>query len=433
VVVVIDTLRADHLDAYGYARETAPFLRDLASRSVLFFDALSTSSWTAPATASLFTGLYPNRHQVNLGFFAHRRRVSRIERTGGASIPLNRLSEEVATLSELLRGLGYRTFGLAANVNIGSEIGFDRGFDRFERFAARPLGPEHRDDVLGEHPRVSAPAERVYTRLLDWEAEIRRSEPYFLYLHLNDPHQPYHKRRPWFREGLGAQATLESAYDSEISYTDAVLEKIYARLELSRNTLLLVLSDHGEAFGERGFYGHPRGLYRELNRILLLVSGPDLGIQPGVSRARVSIVDILPTLMARLGGEPPENRDGWSLSPLLDGGEARARLERALEGRVRFAHRAQILPRGLGESWAAMRQGWKLIHESGGWELYDTDADPGERRNVLREHPEIRARLEPDLVAFRAAAQAAAGTPVEVQIDAETLEALRALGYVNDP
>ena len=133
VVILTDTLRANYLGVYGYPKETAPFLADLAERAVVFDRAFSTSSWTAPSTSSLFTSLYPNQHGVVEGFMMRRKRNNRLAKQGEETIALNRLPAGVVTLPERFRALGYATFGMASNPIIWDEMGFSRGFDEFRR------------------------------------------------------------------------------------------------------------------------------------------------------------------------------------------------------------------------------------------------------------------------------------------------------------
>jgi arylsulfatase A-like enzyme len=429
VVILIDTLRPDHLGFYGYPRETAPFLRELASRSTVFLEAVSTSSATAPATASLFTGLYPTRHGVNRGFFAQKRELATVDQGGTGTLRLVRMPRDVKTLPELLRDTGYRTFGLAANINIGPEMGFDRGFDRFERLDLERITGAHQAEIIGDRPLRSASAEEVYERLLAWEKEIRSGAPYFLYLHLNDPHEPYHKRAPWYRHSLSPNDRAISAYDSEISSADRMLEKLYRRFELERNTLLFVLSDHGEAFGEHGLTSHPRSLYRVLNRILWMVSAPSLSVRTAAVVDRVSMVDVLPTLLDLVTpGEAP-NRDGRPLRALLEG--ETPELSEALEERSVYAHRVAGPAKDRHESWAVMRGDWKLLEESGQLALYHTRADPEEKQDQLHAQPGVRAELEPELRAFQNQGREQGGEATEVQLDRATLERLKALGYAD--
>ena len=138
VVFLVDTLRPDHLGLYGHPKEMAPFLAKLAASGVVFERAFSTSSWTAPSTASLFTSLYPPQHGVVEGFRVHTGHAKRMRQKAREVTELNRLPSDVKTLPETFDEMGYATFGVASNVNVGSEIGFDRGFDRFYRDAKAP-------------------------------------------------------------------------------------------------------------------------------------------------------------------------------------------------------------------------------------------------------------------------------------------------------
>ena len=221
-VIVVDTLRADHLPFHGYERDTAPFLDRLASRSVVFDTAWSTSSWTAPATASLFTGRYPSQHGVLTGLSLFRRNQAVVETLGAANDPrdddptwremverttsLNAIPERLETLPELFAGRGYRTYAVADNVNVCEEEGFAAGFGRFDS-----------GDYRG--------ATEVVDRALRWKDEMRSGEaPFFLYVHLMDPHQPYHDRAAefdWDACDADTRAWLEATIDASCPHCEA--------------------------------------------------------------------------------------------------------------------------------------------------------------------------------------------------------------------
>lgn len=408
VLVLFDTFRPDYLGRNGYRRTTAPFLEDLMTRSAVFENAYSTSSWTAPATGSVFTSLYPTRHGVIEGFLANRQRSRTLEQR----IVLNRLPAEVPTLPELLSAAGYATFGLASNINVGDEIGFDRGFDRFERLTDRS-------------------AERLAAKLESWREDLERG-PSFVYLHFNDVHEPYDPRAPWYEESDDELARMISAYDSEISFLDRALEKLYRDFGWDRNTLLMIVSDHGEEFKDHGKLGHGFSLWNELMRVLMVVSGPDLGIPAREVKTHVSLVDVVPTILDLLGLEVPDGRDGRSLAPLLAETPS-AGAVRELEKRTIFAHRIRHRARAGKETqhmWAAVRGPWKLIDKPGGKRLYHLERDPAEKDPVGREHRKLRARLVAELEAFRAGGFRTGGEQTEVEIDQKTYEQLKTLGYV---
>ncbi len=438
VVVLIDTLRPDHLPAYGYAHATTPYLAELAARGVVFEHAYSASTWTAPATASLFTGLYPNQHGITEGFFVHMARTARADEApseeraqseGGAAgaergsrgdmdrwegpqastVSLNRIPDALATVPELFARAGYATFGASANVNITARIGFDRGFAHFADFT----GPEH---------GKGAAAELIRDQVREWKPHMSGDAPYFLYLHLNDAHAPRRERAPLYAPDSGPFASERAAYDGELRYLDGVLRELSRELEWDDDTLVCVLSDHGEEFGEHGGTGHGYSIHSELMRIALFFTWP--AQLPGGRRVEtpVSIVDVLPTL-AQLAGLGASNEvAGVSLAPALAGRAAPP--ERTL-----FALRFR--EGGVRQLWAAQRGPWKLILSGKGPQLFDHSSDPFEKRNVAAEHPERVAALMAELKAFRALEPAATGAKVNVQLDENALKALRELGYTD--
>ena len=305
VVILMDTLRPDYLGFYGYEEEKAPFLAELAERAVVFERAFSTSSWTAPSTSSLFTSLYPHQHGVIEGFLMHRTRSKRREDAGVETLELNRLPADVATLPEVFQSMGYTTFGLAANINVGEEIGFSRGFDRFERDS-------------------EASAAFFLERVTEWRDDIRQSEPFFLYLHLNDVHLPYHKRFPYYQKQEAKLGNRRARYLSELSYADEHLRKIYETLDLGKDTVVVALSDHGEEFRDHGGLAHQAKLYIELNRVLMMIHAPFLELEPRRVALNVSLIDVLPTLIELAGGAEEEgrfDRQGVSLVPALKNSE----------------------------------------------------------------------------------------------------------------
>ena len=411
VVVLIDTFRPDHLGVFGHERETAPYLEALIRRSSVFRQAFSTSSWTAPSTSSLFTSLYPTRHGVTEGFLAHRQR-SEAMAAKNEVIQINRLPAEVATLPELMREAGYTTLGVASNINIGSEIGFDRGFDRFEKMQDRS-------------------AKKLAARMVAWRKEVPADRPTFLYMHFNDVHEPYQQREPWFEEKEDELENLVSAYDSEISFLDQVLDSLHQDLNWDENTLLLLVSDHGEEFKEHGRIGHQFSLYDELMRVLFVVSGEGIPTQE-ITDINVSLIDAVPTLLDLLDLPPPEGRDGLSLAPFLNAESPSGAVVREFQKRTLFAHRSHHRVRqGLDERhlWAAVRGSWKWIESPSGGKLFDRAADPAEKKNLVRKRQDVVEQLEQALADFREGGFQR-GEVTEVEIDEATRKSLEALGYV---
>jgi arylsulfatase A-like enzyme len=417
ILVVIDTLRPDRLELYGHDRETAPFLARLGRESAVFENAISSSSWTAPSTASLFSGLYPSRHGIRMGIHAHKALMKEVEANGLASLPVDLLPEDVALLPELLRTRGYSSFGISTNLNVGKEMGFTRGFDRFER-------------------ENMAPASFVEERLRDWKAEILSTRPFFLYLHLNDVHAPYDARPPWFRASGDARADTRAAYDSEIRYVDEMLQRVARDFDRDGDGVWVVLSDHGEEFWERGELGHLFSLHAEVNRIPLLIRAPVRGVEPRRIAQNVSLVDLLPTLLALAGpGPQPAALDGISLVPLMTGDGVPGGPQEATGDRPLFAHRLHRLGTGQ-ELWSVVQGRWKLIEGPRGSHLFDLATDPGEQNDVSALAPERVAGLAHLLEQHRAGSRSsshASPTGAELEIDAERLEELRRLGYAEEP
>ncbi len=295
VFIVVDTLRADHLPFYGYEHNTCPFLNTLANNSVIFKNMYSTSSYTAPATASLFTSLYSKEHGVTNGIvYSKKENVS--------DIKLNRIPKKAFALPELFKKAGYNTFGVADNLNISKEMGFGQGFDKL--ITKRYVG-----------------AYKVNNLILSLEKEIKNSEKYFLYIHYMDPHSPYHLNKQWAR--TGRENKMIKSYDSEISYVDDAIKRLYERFKWNKDTLIILTADHGEAFGERKNsngkkeFGHGKTLNREVLRVPLVFY--QNGLRKLVLNSQVSHLDVLPTLSSLFGKKIKKYWRGNELTTILLG------------------------------------------------------------------------------------------------------------------
>lgn len=413
VLILVDTLRADALPAYGRSEETAPWISRLAREGTVFGRAWSTSSWTAPATASLLTGVYPDRHGVTRGFLAQFREGEPVAAEALEDMELLAIATEVPTLAERLRELGYRTLGLASNVNIGPEMEFERGFERFER-----------------HDQESARFLRE--RLLAWVEELGEDDaPRFWYLHFNDVHKPYDLRPRYYRPGEGrAEAEeLRARYESELGYLDGFLERIHADLGLGPDALTVLAADHGEEFREHGRLYHDFSLHVELTWVPLVVHGPALRVAPGIAPGNVSLIDVVPTVFELLGLVPkrPLDPDGRSLAELcwaVD--KERTALRPELQERPLVQHRHE---EGV-DLWGIVLGNWKMIRGEEGRRLYDLAEDPGEQQDVADRRPEVVARLDELLERHIARAPAPSSTRTRVRIDEDLLRRLEAAGYV---
>jgi arylsulfatase A-like enzyme len=403
VLIVIDTLRADRLPFHGYGSDTAPFLSELAAGGAMFENAQSTSAWTGPAVASLFTGTYPFQHNVVVNFHETRKLQRR-----GVAIDLNRLPDELETIPESMKRAGYATFGIVSNWNLGEPMGFTEGFDAYAHFSR------------------SETATEVNVKLMEWEDRIKRSGKYFLYLHYFDPHAPYVNREPGAPRKAETAEERRAAYDSEIRFVDGRIRQAYERFGWARGTALVVTADHGEELQDRGRFGHSTTLFSELLHVPLVVQLPD---RPAARRRvaeTVSHVDVVPTLR-ELAGLPPDPRNsGRSLLPLIR--------QRADEGGERcvFAH---LVRRSGGERLvlrAAIRGGWKYVETTAGHRLlFDMKADPRETANRIAEAPALARELADALHEYEKAAPRYASTERTILLDPRDQEELKTLGYLH--
>lgn len=435
VVLMLDALRPDYTQAYGATRATSPWLGAFAEQAAVFDRCWSTSTWTAPACASLFTGLYPTEHGIVEGLMAHQRRTERQEEKGvldaaPTGVDVNAFAPDMVLLPQYFREAGYRCFGAATNPNIGPEIGFERGFERA---------------IL----RDEGTAEELAQWIEPWREELTEgAEPYFLYLHTMDVHKPYHRRAPWYQPAEdGARdrfAEAAEAYRSELRYMDEHLAALERAWGWDEDTVVVVVSDHGEEFGEHGGIGHGFQMHAELNRILLMVRGP--GVAARRIATPVGIHDVLPTLLDLLElGEPVEST-GASLKPLLmqpgevasvpaeAGAAPDGAVPASLRGRLLYAHRRKSKFRPL-DIWAVNYERWRLVRgEEGNVHLFDIEADPLEQRPLPgSEHPEIRTQLVDAMNGFIRAGIADRTIRRRIDQTAEERAALERLGYADGP
>jgi choline-sulfatase len=397
VIVLLDAVRADHLPVYDYPRDTAPFLATLAARGTVFDRAYSSSGWTSPATASLFTSLHPFQHGV----------ISYIRPIRENRFRVSRVPDEPETIAEALRKAGYATFGVSDNPSASDIGGFDAGFDRFS-----------------SSPDKSATV--VNRKVEEWRAEITSGRPYFLYLHYMDAHEPYLPQGRAFDEFVkdgrpNPRRDFVAAYDSEIRLLDSKVQGLFESLGWERDTIVIVTSDHGEGFHDHGLAGHANSLYDELMRVPLIVYGP--GVRAGRIALPVAHVDVLPTLR-EITGMPPDPRNvGWSLAPLLREGRWDRGERPLLAHLVEFDEKHEVRAVVLGRH--------KLVERRpGGAALFDVEADPGETRDLAARHPEIVAGLREAYDRTEATATRYGRTGGESQLTPEAIEKLRALGYV---
>ena len=392
LLVSIDTLRADRLGSYGYARAATPVLDRLAAEGVRFAEATTTAPLTLPAHTSLLTGTFPMAHGVrdNGGFY---------------------VSDEQVTLAEALRARGYRTGGFVGAFVLDRRWGIAQGFDTwFDDF----------DLSSTDLPGMDAIQRRgsdVVDRALSWLAE--RQEPFFAFVHLYDPHTPYEAPEP-YRSRFPRD--LPGGYDAEVAYTDAQVGRLLDALAQDNRldrTVVVVVADHGEALGDHGEATHGFFIYQPSLHVPLIVRAP--GVDPGVVAQPVRLVDVMPTVLELVGIAPPSEVQGTSLVPAMSG-----------EVLDLLTYSETWYPRHH-YNWSelrAVRSGRYKFVLAPRPELYDLQSDPAEKNNLIQVRAATAgtlARSLSELVAGTTRA-AAAATPQRVNPEAE--ERLRALGYV---
>ena len=410
--ILIDTLRADRLGMYGYERDTSPDLDLLASRGVRFDRQLSQSSWTKASMASLWSGVYPSRSGVTR--FDH---VTPSE----AELP-----------AEIFTEAGFRTVGLWRNGWVDPSFGFGQGFEIYERPQSLPPGA----NIHVKNPTISAKSSD--TGMIESAEEFLRifgDERWFLYMHFMDLHEYlYDDETALFGSGYS------DIYDNSIRRENNLVGRFVAHLAQNgylENTLIVIASDHGEAFGERGVEGHARRLYRESTEVPLILSFPFRLEEGVVVTTRTRNIDIWPTVLDLLGLPPMEDVDGRSQVPAI---------LRAARGEAPEVDEVQAFSH-LDQRWGtpdvpasatiSLTEGpYRYVSTPVGAgrrleELFSSEGDRLEARNLARENPELLLRFRESV---RAHVEDSAPSPwgVEVEtldVDEINLDQLRALGY----
>ncbi len=422
IVVVIDTLRADHLPFYGYGKDTAPFLNSLAQRGVVFDRAWAPSSWTAPSAASIFTGMYPLQHGVTQGL----KLVKNIQQNVDPSLKINRIPSQIETLPEFMSSLGYRTYGIADNPNITDEEGFQSGFEFFHTFE-------------------NDGGEKINGQLAQWAPQIKQDENWFVYLHYMDPHFPYEPRKPWFEAPDGlvvpgpqelkamdpevARPVVSAMYDSEIRAADEFIREAFEMIGADENTVVLFVADHGEGLYQRdGKLEHGFLLYSELLHVPFLIVHP--GTKPARSRVQVnvSLVDLLPTLREILGTPQSPLENGESLVKHYMASEPPA------NDRTIFSMRSRLEVFGGQRKRAVIHGNDKFIvtytKEGEEFELFDIGNDWGELEDRALNEGQRVAELHRLWKQYEEQALNFDGETSELNLSPEQIRALESLGYV---
>jgi arylsulfatase A-like enzyme len=438
ILVMVDTLRADHLSCYGSDAVRTPNLCSLAADGGSRFEAYSHASWTKPATASLLTSLLPSSHNA-------------------MSKPSS-LSPEVDLVSEVLKDHGYTTGGIVSNINLAESFGFDQGYDEYHYMApAYIAGAEESSSKLILYQlarqivfRLKSgitfdgfyqDSERVNEVAMDW-IDRHQEERFFLFLHYMDPHDPYFVH-PYNGEGIARVSNqnpdpalaeeMHRLYVGEIEYLDGNFGKLLAKLRQTGvydDTVIMLVADHGEEFQEHGGWWHGLTLYDEQIAVPLLVKWAEGDrAAPPVSGRVGRLIDVVPTLLARAGASATKAMQGVDLSvdeSLLPPKDLQVFSEEDHEGNA---------------LWSLRTREWKLIQANPDnprglpeQELFRVATDPQETRNLAgADHLAVELELaeHADLQRAFAEGEAVAGGG-DAEMTLEECRQLMNLGYVED-
>jgi len=439
ILVMVDTLRADHLSCYGGPVAT-PNLCRLFEDGGSLYQGFSHASWTKPATASLLTSLLPSTHRA-------------------MSKP-STLSPEVEMISEVLKGQGYTTGGVVSNINLADSFGFNQGYDEYYFLGPAYLaGAEESSSKLILYNIVRAvwfnlsgggirPSDfyqdsvTVNDVVFEWLDRNSR-ERFFLFVHYMDPHDPYF-RHPYDGYGIARvsnqhpdealAAEMRALYKGEIEFLDANFGQLLARLEadgIYDETVIALVADHGEEFFEHGGWWHGLTLYEEQIHVPLIIkwarSGE--GAAPDATEPPARLIDVAPTLAALAGAQVPGAMQGIDLRSSANSRNAKQREVFAEED-----HEGNVL-------WSLRTDRVKLIAANEGnprglpvLEFFEIDSDPNERRPI---DPASRSAEASDLemradLHRRSAEGEAVAEGSEAEMSYEECEQLRMLGYVED-
>ncbi len=445
VLIVIDTLRQDHLGVYGYPRPTSPNIDQMAVDAAVFDRAVSASTWTLPAFGSMFTGHLLARHGA--GVMVRDPELLETASAGSADSRdqlLRRLRDTVQqgerrftvldsklpTLAGVLREAGYATGAVVNNAFLDPRFGLARGFDAYQY---HPRQPERS-------------AERTVEMALEWVKE-KAGHPIFLLVHFMDVHMPYRPPESvsgrftgGYEEKLGAElpqvrtvreriaqgdevarGLYIATYDEEIAYVDDQLATLFAGLQQHGywdDTLMILTSDHGEALFEHGRWEHGGSVFSEVIRIPFLVRGP--GVWPGRNPAPISLTDLMPTVLDALGVELENEMYGTSMWASITGAPPPER-DLLIEGTLYGA-----------EQKAIVRWPYKMIYQTDPTAtlLFDLERDPDELVDLSTLEPELAQQLRDSLGSILLSAARERSTTQGVELDPAIMENLRALGYL---
>jgi len=392
VLITIDTLRADHVGCYGYKQIKTPNIDSVAADGVRFEHAFTPVPVTLPSHTAILTGTYPM--------------LSGVHDFGG-----NKLSPQQVTLATVLKQAGYVTGAVVASAVLDSRFGLNQGFDfYYDHFDFSRLEEANLDEM-------ERPGNVVADQALEWLGKNSQKK-FFLWMHLYDPHYPYRPPEP-YRQEYAAQP-----YDGEIAFADEQVGRLLRFLKdrgLYQNTVIVLSGDHGESLGEHGEKTHGFFIYNATMHVPLIIHLPGKSATQTVSDP-VSLVDLMPTVLAATGLDIPSQVQGRSLVPALRG--EKIDQDRTLYGET-------FLPR-LHFNWSELRGAENAKYhfiDAPRPELYDLAKDPGELRNLFPEKKAVAEEMRAKLAGLIREYSAGKELAEKTGLDPALMERLKSLGY----
>lgn len=442
-LVIVDTLRADHLGCYGYIRNTSPFIDSMAAKGVVYEQAVSQSATTAPSHASVFTGLYPYQHRVLANGYM--------------------MDDSVTTLPEILKSEGIRTSAFTSTDAHFISSNIAQGYDFYEE-------PKNVQKLYGR--QYYRTAQLTVKNSIIWLDNFDKDEKLFHWVHLFDPHQPFYPPKKYvqkMKKDVGQEDYLKfleprqidlevfnndvaeminylTQYDAEIAYVDEEIKNLYEFAEkkgLTENSLWIITGDHGEGLGQHRWPGHAAMIFQEQIRVPLIFFTPGGQLKPARVKKCVEIFDIFSTVLDVFGVTLPEDLSSEvravSLWENLQNPQSLPAKEYSFSEREKFKPMEHF--RGIrfwedlkGEKmkFSLQNQGVKYIYRSGSVdELYDLNKDPHELKNVLNKesYSSQRNKFKAQSLKKRKEIDSYAKKKLK-QADPETIKKLKSLGYI---
>jgi len=423
LILMLDTLRADHMSGWGYERNTTPELDKFAAENLKFSTALTTAPWTPPSIATILTGLYPSEH----GMMPPNDRDI-------AKAATSKLPSSVITIAERLKDFGYRTAAISPNPWITKEFGYTQGFNDFHY----------------KHRGIAEEINKYAIKVIEKFLTEKSKDPFFLYVHYFDPHDPYEPPGEYatkFKGPLSKSAftydermlELIAKYDGEISYLDAQLGKLFAFLkakDLYDDLFIVVVADHGEQFMEHGDLRHGFKLFNEEIHIPLIIRTGRKGDVGRVVSEVVSHIDIAPTILDRIGESLPKELSGISL---LDDQKIKSR--RGVMSEIRRVYDMKSMTNLEDQRLImdvpynkknpdpnASLERWKTPNIIG---IFDSRVDYACKAKTSNQGLENALKSSFDQTFASAQTNAVVSLPEDkIQVNDETLDQLKSLGYL---